>query len=113
MNNLRNSVRLIGFLGMNPEFTEFSADKKLTKFSLATSETYKDKSGTKVTDTQWHQIICWGKTATLAAKYLEKGSEVAIEGKLVNNSYIDKEGVKKYSHEIVVNEMLLFSKKEK
>lgn len=112
MNNLRNSVRLIGNLGMNPELKEITADRKVAKFSLATSESYKDKSGTKITDTQWHNIVCWGKSAEIASKYLQKGSEVAVEGKIINSSYVDKQGVKKYTSEIVVTELLLIGKKE-
>ncbi len=111
MNNLRNSVRLIGNLGMNPESREIAADRKVVKFSIATSETHKDKQGNKIVDTQWHNITCWGKQAEIAEKYLQKGSEVAVEGKLVNRSYTDKNGVKKFSTEIVVNELLLMGKK--
>ena len=111
MNNLRNTVRLIGKLGMDPELKDFSGDKKMAKFSLATSETHKDKLGNKVTDTQWHNLVCWGKQAELAGNYLQKGKEIAIEGKLVNRSYVDKDGNKKYITEIVVNEILMTGNK--
>ena len=113
MNNLRNTVRLIGNLGMNPEMKEITADRKVVRFSLATSESYKDKEGNRTSETQWHNVVCWGKQAEIAANYLHKGSEVALEGKLVSRSYVDKLGVKKYQTEIVVNEILLMGKKEK
>ncbi len=107
MNNLRNSVRLYGNLGMDPETKEFATDRKMAKFSLATSESYKDKDGNKATETQWHNLVCWGNQAEIASKYLKKGSEVAIEGKLVTRQWEDKEGNKRYTTEIVVNELLL------
>ena len=114
MNNLRNSVRLIGNLGANPEIKELNSGKKLAKASLATSDKYKDADGNQVTQTQWHNLIAWGKTADFFEKFLEKGIEVAIEGKIINRSYSDKDGSKKYISEINVNEILMIgSKKEK
>ena len=76
MNNLRNSVRLIGNIGMNPEVKEIGKDKKLAKFSLATTEVYKNDDGEKVSDTQWHNLIAWGNQAVFSEKYLKKGYEV-------------------------------------
>ena len=75
--------------------------------SIATNETYKNAKGEKVTETQWHNLIAWGKTAGIIEKYLTKGSEVAVEGKLINRNYVDKEGVKRYVTEIQVNELLM------
>jgi single-strand DNA-binding protein len=112
MNNLRNSVRLIGNLGMNPEVKEIGNDKKLAKFSLATREVYKNDDGEKVSDTQWHNLIAWGNQAKLAEKYLKKGNEIAIEGKLTSRNYTDKDGVKRYVTEIVVNEILMIGSKK-
>jgi single-strand DNA-binding protein len=112
MNNLRNSVRLIGNLGQNPDVKELTGGKKLAKFSIATSETYKDEKGEKVTETQWHNLIVWGKQADTIEKYLKKGSEVAIEGKLNNRNYTDKEGNKRYVTEIIVNEFVLLGGKK-
>ncbi len=112
MNNLRNSVRLIGKLGMNPDVKEIGNDKKLAKFSIATTDSYKNEAGEKVSDTQWHNIIAWGSQAKIAEKYLKKGNEVAIEGKLTSRSYSDKEGVKRYISEIVVNEILMIGGKK-
>lgn len=111
MNSLRNSVRLIGNLGTNPEVKEFESGKKVARFTLATNETYKNQKGEKVTDTCWHNLVIWGKTAEIAEKYLEKGSEVAIEGKLTSRSYTNKDGEKKHITEIVVNDLLMLGKK--
>lgn len=111
MNNLKNNVRLIGNLGMNPELKETVNGKKLTKFSLATNDSYRDDKGNEVKETQWHNLIVWGKQAEIAGKYLKKGSEVAVEGKLVNRSYTDKEGIKRYVSEIVVSEFLMLGAK--
>jgi len=114
MNNLRNSVRLIGNLGANPEIKELNSGRKLAKAALATSDKYKDADGNQVTQTQWHNLVAWGKTADFFEKFLEKGNEVAIEGKIINRSYSDKDGTKKYISEINVNEILMLgSKKEK
>ena len=112
MNNLRNNVRLIGNLGMNPDVKELNGGKKLAKFSIATSETYKGEDGNKVTETQWHNLIAWGKQAEIVEKYLKKGNEVAIEGKLSSRNYTDKDGIKRYVTEIVVNELLLIGGKK-
>lgn len=110
MNNLRNKVQLIGHLGMNPEIINFDGGKKLAKFSMATNEVYKNADGEKVTETNWHQITTWGKTAEIAEKYLEKGQEIMIEGKLNNKQYEDKEGNKKYVMEIIALEILMLGK---
>lgn len=107
MNNLRNSVRLIGRLGMDPEVKELSQGKKLAKFSLATTDSYKDQAGERVSETQWHNIVVWGSTADFVQKYLRKGMEVAVEGKLTNRSYTDKDEVKKYVTEIVLKDVLI------
>jgi single-strand DNA-binding protein len=111
MNSLRNSVRLIGNLGNNPEVKEFETGKKVVRLTLATNETYKNQKGEKITDTCWHNLVIWGKTADIAERYLEKGSEIAIEGKLTSRSYTGKDGEKKYITEIVVNDMLMLGKK--
>ena len=111
MNALKNKVQLIGNLGNAPEVRNTESGKKLVRFSVATNETYRNAKGEKVTETQWHNLIAWGKIADIAEKYLTKGSEVAIEGKLMNNNYTDKDGVKKYSTEIQVHELLLLGNK--
>ena len=109
---MRNKVTLIGNLGQNPEVKELNGGNKLAKFSLATNETYRNKAGEKVTETQWHNLIAWGKTADIIVKYLKKGSEVAVEGKLLNRNYTDKEGVKRYVTEIQVSELLMLGAKK-
>jgi len=111
MNTLRNKVQLIGNLGNNPEIITLDSGKKLAKFSIATNENYKNAKGEKITETQWHNLIAWNKTAEIVEKLLEKGKEVAIEGKLTTRTYDDKEGNKKYITEIVVNELLLLGSK--
>jgi single-strand DNA-binding protein len=112
MNTLRNKVQLIGHLGMNPEIKVIDSGNKLAKMSIATNESYKNAKGELVKETQWHNLIAWGKTADIIEKYLKKGSEVAIEGKLINRTYTDKDGIKRYSTEIQVNEVLLLDKKD-
>ena len=110
MNALRNKVQLIGNLGNDPEIVLMESGSKLAKFSLATNETYKNSEGEKVTDTQWHNIVAWGKTAEIAENYLEKGKEIMIEGKLVHRSYETKEGEKRYITEVKCNELLMLGK---
>ncbi|MET2984936.1 single-stranded DNA-binding protein [Aureibaculum conchae] len=110
MNALRNKVQLIGNLGNNPEIITLDSGKKLAKFSIATNESYKNAKGEKVSDTQWHNVVAWNKTAEIIEKYLVKGNEVAIEGKLTSRSYEDKDGNKRYITEVVVNELLMLGK---
>jgi len=108
---LQNKVQLIGNLGANPELKTLESGKKVVRFSLATTESYKNEKGEKVKETQWHTIIAWNKLAELVETYLTKGNEIAVEGKLVNRSWTDKTGVKKYITEIVMNEMLMLKTK--
>ena len=110
MNSLRNKVQLIGNLGNDPEIINLESGKTLAKFSVATNESYKNANGEKITDTPWHNVVAWGRTATLAEKYLMKGKEIAIEGKLTSRSYETKEGEKRYITEIVCNELLMLGK---
>jgi single-strand DNA-binding protein len=113
MNALKNKVQLIGNLGKTPEIKNLDSGRKLATFSIATNETYQNVNGEKVTETTWHNLVAWGKLADLAEKYLQKGTEVVIEGKLINRSYNDKEGNKKYISEVQVNELLLIKSGEK
>ncbi|HJW17549.1 MAG TPA: single-stranded DNA-binding protein [Flavisolibacter sp.] len=108
---LKNKVQLIGNLGSNPEIKTLEGGKKMARFSVATNEIYRNTKGEKVTETQWHNLVAWGKLAEIAEKFLTKGSEVAIEGKLMNRTYNDKEGVKKYITEVLVNELLMLGDK--
>jgi single-strand DNA-binding protein len=107
MKNLRNRVQLIGNLGADPEIKHLESGKTLARFSLATSEHYTNQQGEKVSETTWHYLVAWEKKAEIIEKYLKKGSEVLIEGKLVNRSYETQEGEKKYISEVLVNELLL------
>lgn len=108
---LKNKVQLIGNLGNAPEIKNLESGKKMARLSIATNESYKKENGERVTETQWHNVIAWGKVAEIAEQYLSKGSEVAVEGKLTYRDYTDKDDVKRYVTEIVVNELLLLDKK--
>lgn len=110
MNALKNKVQLIGHLGQDPEIVTMENGTKLAKFSLATTESYKNAKGEKVDDTQWHNIVAWGKTAEIVENYLLKGKQVAVEGKLTHRSYETKEGDKRYITEIRCNELLMLGK---
>ena len=110
MNGIRNRVQLIGNLGQDPEVIALENGGKLAKFSLATNETYKNKAGEKVTETQWHNVVAWGKTADIVETYLVKGKEVVVEGKLTSRSYEAKTGVKRYITEVHCNELLMLGK---
>ena len=108
---LKNKVQLIGNLGNAPEIKSIESGKKMARFSIATNENYRNAKGEKVTETTWHNLVAWGKVAELAEKFLQKGTEVMIEGKLINRSYTDKDGIKKYISEVQVNELLLLNGK--
>ncbi len=111
MNTLRNRVNLIGNLGMDPEIKKFDGGKVLAKLSIATNDVYTDSEGKKVKDTQWHSLVAWGPTAKKMEKMLKKGSEIAVEGKLVHRNYEDKEGKKKHVTEVWVDEFLILGPK--
>ncbi len=106
--SMQNSVRLTGFLGNDPEIVKFGDNKSLARVSLATSDYYKNKSGDWITETQWHQLVMWGKQAEIAERQLMKGQEISIEGKLVNRSYEDKNGIIRYVTEVVVNRLTAY-----
>ncbi len=111
MTTLKNSVRLTGFLGNNPEMKTFNENRSMARVSLATNERYRNGQGEWVTDTQWHHLVFWGRQAAFAQKALTKGSEIAIEGKLVNRQYVDKEGTTRYVTEVNVKEVLQLNRK--
>ena len=106
MNSLRNRVYLIGNLGQDPEVRNLESGKKVTHFTLATSDDFKNNEGQKVKETTWHNIVAWNGLAELAGKYLKKGGQVAVEGRLVYRSYDDKKGVTKYVTEVVIHDLL-------
>ncbi|MBL0745144.1 single-stranded DNA-binding protein [Chryseolinea lacunae] len=111
MKNLRNRVTLIGRLGRDPEVRVFDSGTKKVSFSLATDDAYKNDKGEKVKETQWHNLVVWGKLADVAEKYLKKGQEIAVEGKLVHREYENASGEKRYITEITVGEMLMLGAK--
>lgn len=107
MSTLRNKVQLIGNVGQEPVITMLESGKKVVRLSLATNESYKNSNGEKLTDTNWHTLVAWGKTADIIEKYVTKGKEIAIEGKLNSRSYEDKDGNKRHVTEVVISEILL------
>jgi single-strand DNA-binding protein len=111
MTNLKNSVKLIGRLGKDPEVKTFENGKTKTSFSLATSDSYQNQKGEKVEDTQWHNLVFWGSLAEIAGQHLKKGSQVAIEGKLVHRVYQTDKGEKRYITEVSVQDMLMLGPK--
>lgn len=111
MSTLRNRVQLIGNVGNDPEVKTFDGGKKVANLTIATNDSYRNEKGEKVEQTEWHRIVAWGKTAEIVEKYVSKGKEIAIEGKLTHRSYDDKNGEKRYITEVVVSEITLFGNK--
>ena len=111
MNTLRNKVQLIGHVGQEPEIKTFEGGKKLANITLATNEVYTNSKGEKIENTEWHRLTAWGSIADIIEKYVIKGKEIAIEGKLTHRSFDDKDGNKRFITEVVVNELLLLSTK--
>ena len=107
---MKNSVQLIGHVGQEPEIKNLEGGKKLANISIATNEVYYKDNGDKVEQTQWHRVTAWGKTADIIERFVTKGKEIAIEGKLTHGSYDDKDGNKRYITEVVANELVLLSK---
>jgi single-strand DNA-binding protein len=107
---MKNSVQLIGHVGQEPEIKTLETGRKLANITIATNDVYYKENGDKVEKTEWHRVTAWGKTAEIIEKYVTKGKEVAVEGKLTHRSYDDKEGNRRYITEVVINEILLLSK---
>ena len=110
MNAMKNTVQLIGHVGQDPEIKNLDGGKKVANITLATNEVYYKENGDKVEQTEWHRLAAWGKTADIIEKYVTKGIQIGIEGKLTHRSYDDKNGEKRYITEVVVNEVLLLGK---
>jgi single-strand DNA-binding protein len=106
-----NKVILVGNVGKDPEVRSIEGGAKVAKFSLATSETYKRPDGTKVENTEWHNIVMWRGLADVAERFVRKGSQIYIEGKIKSRSYDDKEGIKRYSFDIIADNMTLLGRK--
>ena len=110
MSSLRNRVQLIGHVGNDPEVKIFDDGRKVIIFRMATSDSYKNDKGEKVENTQWHNIRAWGKTADISENYVTKGKKIAIQGKLTYREYLSKTGEKRYTAEIVTDEILMLEK---
>ena len=113
MNNLKNSVQLVGHLGKSVDVKSLPSGSKVASVSMATNDYYKNNKGETVQDTQWHNLVAWGSIAESMGKYLEKGSEIMVQGKLVYNTYEDKDGNSRTNSEIRVNEFIKLSKDSK
>ncbi len=107
MNTLKNKVHLVGNLGFDPEVREIARGRKVARLSVATNDSYRNASGERVTDTQWHTVVAWGQTAEMVERLLRKGSPVMLEGRLVHRSYEAKDGSKRYITEVVMNNFQL------
>ena len=103
---MKNRVQLIGHVGQEPEVKNLESGK-VANFTIATNENYTNAKGEKVEQTEWHRVTAWGKTAEIIEKFVTKGKEIAVEGKLSHRSYDDKDGNKRYITEVVVNQVLL------
>lgn len=111
MSNLSNKVQLIGNLGQDPETVNLNDGKMLVKFSLATTDRYTNKLGEQVTDTQWHRIVAFNGTANIISQYVKKGNKIGVEGKLVTRQWEDKSGEKRYTTEVVCDQVLMLGGK--
>ena len=107
---MKNRVQLIGRVGQDPEVKNLEGGKKVTTITIATNDVYYKDNGDKVEQTEWHRVTAWGKTAEIIEKYVTKGKEIAIDGKLTHRSYEDKNGEKRYVTDIVASEVLLLGK---
>ena len=110
MNAMKNTVQLIGNVGNDPEIKNLDGGKKVANLTIATNDSYKNDKGEKVEQTEWHKVVAWGKTAEIIEKYVTKGLQIAVEGKLTHRSYDDKNGEKRYITEVIVNDVLLLGK---
>jgi single-strand DNA-binding protein len=110
MNAMRNKVQLIGHVGQEPEIKTLDGGKKLASITIATNDFYTNDKGEKVEQTEWHRVTAWGKLAEIVEKYVDKGKEIAVEGKLTHRSYDDKDGNKRYITEVIANDILLLGK---
>lgn len=110
MNALKNKVQLIGYVGQDPEIKNLDTGKKLANLTIATNESYKNEQGDKVEKTEWHKVVAWGATAEIIEKFVTKGIQIALEGKLTHRTYDDKNGEKRYITEVQAHEILLLGK---
>lgn len=113
MSTIKNHVQLIGNVGQDPTITNLESGKKVARLSLATNENYKNNQGEKQTDTNWHTIVAWGKVADIIEKFVSKGKEIGVVGKLKTRTYTMDDGNQRYVTEVVANEILLLNEKPK
>jgi single-strand DNA-binding protein len=113
MNALRNKVQLIGRLGQDPDLRTLESGKKVAHFTLATSGSYKSADGSKIEETTWHSIVAWNGLAEISSKFLRKGREVCVEGRITYRTYTDKNGIQKSITEIIASDMVLLSSRTK
>ena len=111
MTSIRNQIQLIGNLGQDPELKTFESGMQAVNSTIATNEFYKNNKGEKIQDTQWHNLVAWGKTAELMTSLLSKGDEVAVQGRLIHKRYEDKSGQTKYIAQIIVKDFVKLTKK--
>jgi single-strand DNA-binding protein len=111
MNTLKNKVQLIGNLGFDPEVREIAKGRKVARISVATNDRYTNTEGEKVTNTQWHTVVAWGRTAEMVERLMRKGTHVALEGRLVHRSYEGRDGSTRYVTEIVLSDFQLLTPK--
>ncbi|WP_040490268.1 single-stranded DNA-binding protein [Indibacter alkaliphilus] len=111
MSNMRNRVQLIGRLGTKPEIKELESGKIKATFRMATKDFYKNDKGESVEETTWHNVVAWEKAAEIVQKYTDKGSEIAVDGKISNRTYEDKDGNKKYYSEVVTFQVMLLGER--
>lgn len=112
MNHYTNNVQLMGHIGKDPEVFQLTSGRTLVKFSLATNESYKDKDGSWQENTQWHRITAWGKTAEKVADELNRGAHIMLRGKLNNSDWVDKDGQKRYSTDVIMSSFLRIAKEK-
>ena len=112
MNQLRNTVQLIGNLGRDPETRTFGENKSVTRFTLATNESYRNPAGERITTTQWHNCVVWGKLGETMKQLLSKGKQVAIQGKLTYREYKGEDGLSRRQTEIVVDDFLAIDSRQ-
>lgn len=107
MSALRNRVQLIGRLGQDPEIRTLEGGKRVARFSMATNENYRNAEGARIEETTWHSIVAWNGLADLSSRFLAKGREVCLEGRIAYRSYTDKNGVQKNTTEIIATDLVL------
>jgi len=107
---MQNRVQLIGNTGNDPIIKSLESGKKVANLTIATKDYYKNDKGERVEQTEWHTVVAWGKTAEIIEKFVTKGKQIGIEGKLTHRSYEDKNGEKRYITEVVASEVLLLGK---